>query len=100
MDNSSYLPGIHLSGFAFCPSLCPPEEFPLEIWMETSSLCCLLPPLIALSTCSLSWKRHLDASLFEPGAAEQTDVSLTLSQVATGRGLFALAHCSSRCSLA
>ncbi|XP_032733813.1 VIP36-like protein isoform X5 [Lontra canadensis] len=40
--------------FSFRPSLCPPEESSLEIRMETSSLCCLLPPLIALSTCSLS----------------------------------------------
>lgn len=39
------------------------RNFPLEICMETSSLCCLLLPLIAVSRCSLSWKRHPDASL-------------------------------------
>lgn len=47
--------------------------------METSSLGCLLPPLIALSRCSLSWKRLPDASLL--------GVSLSLGRWPQGEGI-------------
>lgn len=77
---------FRLPFIAFHLSLCPLEELSLEIWMETSSLRCLLPPFITLSKCSLSWKRHLDACLLEPGAAEQTEVLLTLIRWPWGKG--------------
>lgn len=83
--HSSHLLASQPLVFAFCPSPCPPEALPLEIWMEISSL--PLPPSIILCRCKLSWKRHLAASPLGPGTAGHTRVSLTLARGPWGGGI-------------